>query len=186
MYSIKTSAILFIYFSVFAFETVLAAENGYIIEEEIPCEEPTASIVSESCSGSIDYKVSNKSKVPIGMYMQSLLSAANSNIPNLEGKQQCLKSGKKYLCQAANPFRCEEEYIRIDTKNLTTTCKQARKSCSAMKAALREQFFDCSKINYYYYFNTGGPKISRKLTCLDFPVLNGDPYTCNYTNYKVS
>ena len=182
MYSIKTSAILFIYFSVFAFETVFAAENGYIIEEEIPCEEPTASIVSESCSGSIDYKVSNKSKVPIGMYMQSLLSAANSSIPNLEGKQQCLKSGKKYLCQAANPFRCEEEHIRIDTKNLTTTCKQARKSCSGSR---KQYFFDCSKINYYYFYSHRR-EISRKLTCLDFPVLNGDPYTCNYTNYKVS
>ena len=164
------------------FETVFAAENGYIIEEEIPCEEPTASIVSESCSGFIDYKVSNKSKVPIGTYMQLLLSAANSNIPNLDGKQQCHKSGTKYLCQAANPFRCEEEYIRIDTKNLTTTCKQAIKSCPASQ----KQFFDCSKINYYYAFDSGRREISRKLTCLDFPVLNGDPYTCNYTNYKVS
>ena len=178
MYSIKTSAILFIYFSVFVFETVFAAEKGYIIEDEIPCEEPTASIVSESCLGFIDYKVSNKSKVPIGWRMQSLLSAANSTISTLEGNHQCLKSGTKYLCEAANPFRCEEEYIRIDTKNLTTTCKQARKSCS--------QFFDCSKINNYYRFDSGRREISRKLTCLDFPVLNGDPYTCNYTNYKVS
>ena len=185
MYSIKTSAILFICFSVFALETVLAAENGYIIKEEIPCEEPTA-----TCSGFIDYKVSNKSKVKIGWYMQSLLSAANSNIPNaastLLGNQQCFKSGKKYLCEAANPFRCEEEYIRIDTINLTTTCNQANESCSAMNAASRKQFFDCSKINYYYQFYSGRREISRKLTCLDFPVLNGDPYTCNYTNYKVS
>ena len=189
MYLIKTSAILFIYFSVFAFETVFAAENGYIIKEEIPCEEPTASIVSESCSGSIDYKVSNKSKAPIGMYMQSLLSVANSKIPNaastLVGNQQCIKSGKKYLCEAANPFRCEEEYIRIDTINLTTTCNQARESCSSMNGALRDQFFDCSKINSYGFY-TGRRKISRKFTCVDFPVLNGDPYTCKYTNYKVS
>ena len=185
MYSIKTSAILFIYFSVFVFETVFAAEEGYIIEDEIPCEEPTASIVSESCLGFIDYKVSNKSKVPIGWRMQSLLSAANSNIPNFGAKPQCLKSGTKYLCEAANPLRCEEEYIRIDTKEMTATCNQARKSCSDMNAASQKQFFDCSKINNYY-FDSGRREISRKLTCLDFPVLNGDPYTCNYTNYKVS
>ena len=192
MYSIRTSAILFIYFSVFAFETVFAAENGYIIEEEIPCEEPTASVLSESCSGFIDYKVPNKTKVPIGWRMQSLLSIADSNIPNatsLVGNQQCHKSGKKYLCEAANPFRCEEEYIRIDTINLTTTCYQMRESCSSTDAVLLNKFFGCSKI-YYYGFNTGrrkfSRKISRKFTCVDFPVLIGDPYTCNYTNYKVS
>ena len=188
MYSIKTSAILFIYFSVFAFETVFAAENGYIIKEEISCEEQTASIVSESCSDSIGYKVFNISKIPIGKSMQSLLSVANSIIPNatstLEklGNQQCSEAGKKYLCEAAHPLRCEEEYIRIDTKEMTATCSQARVSCSAMNATSRDQFFNCSKIVNDYGIM---PKTPRKLTCLDFPALKGDPYTCD-ANYKVS
>ena len=183
MYSIKTSAILFTYFSVFAFETVFAAENGYIIAEVIPCEEPTA-----TCSGSIDYKVPDISKVPNGKQTQSFFPVANSIIRNITstleklGNQQCSKFGKKYLCEAANPLRCEEEYIRIDTKNLTATCNQARESCSAINATLQYQYFDCSNIDYVYGMI---PKIPRKLTCLDFPALKGDPYTCD-ANYKVS
>ena len=144
MYSIKTSAILFTCFSVFAFETVFAAQNGYIIEEVIPCLEPTASVVSETCSGSIDYKVPNISKVPIqiGKYLQLLFRVTNSiiianatSILEKLGNQNCIKSGTKHICEAANPFRCEEEYIRIDTKNLTATCSQARKSCNSSLTA---------------------------------------------------
>ena len=121
--------------------------------------------------------------------MQSVLSVANSIIPNatstLEklGNQQCIRSGTKYLCEAAHPLRCEEDYIRVDMRELTATCSQARESCSAMNATLRDQFFDCSKI--YRYGFIGKWKISRKLTCVDVLVLNGDPYTCKYTNYKV-
>ena len=183
MYSIKTSVILFTYFSVFAFETVFAAENGYIITEVIPCEEPTA-----TCSGSIDYKVPDISKVPNGKQMQSFFPVNNSIISNttstLEklGNQQCSKSGKKYLCEAANPFRCEEEYVGIDTKELTSTCRQARESCSAINATSQYRYFDCSNIENYYGMI---PKIPRKLTCLDFPALKNDPFTCD-ANYKVS
>ena len=185
MYSIKTSAILFIYFSVFVFETVFAAENGYIIGEEIPCEEPTASIVSESCVRSIDYKIPDISKIPNA---KSLFPVTNGIIRNttftLEklGNQQCSKSGKKYLCQAAHPLRCEEEYIRIDTKELKSNCRQARESCSAINATSQYQYFNCSNIDYDYGTM---PKIRRKLACLDFPALKGDPYTCD-ANYKVS
>ena len=181
MYSIKTSAILFIYFSVFVFETVFAAENGYIIKEEIPCLEPTA-----TCTGSIDYKVPDISKAPNAKQMQSFFPV--SLIPNttstLEqlGKQQCSKSGKKYLCEEANPLRCEEEYIRIDTKELKSTCRQARELCSAINATSQYQYFNCSSIDYDYGIM---PKTPRKLTCLDFPALKGDPYTCD-ANYKVS
>ena len=183
MYSIKTSAILFIYFSVFAFETVFAAENGYIIGEVIPCVEPTA-----TCSGSIDYKLPDMSKVPNAKQMQSFFPVTNSIIRNVTstleklGNQQCSKSGKKYLCEAANPLRCEEEYIRIDSTELKSNCRQARELCSAINATSQYQYFDCSNIDYVYGIM---PKIPRKLTCLDFPALKGDPYTCD-ANYKVS
>ena len=188
MYSIKTSAILFIYFSAFAFETVFAAENGYIIKEEIPCEEPKASIVSESCVRSIGYNIPDISKIPNGTQIPSIFDLAKSVIPlatvafKIPGNQQCIKSGTKYLCEAAHPLRCEEEYIRIDTEEMTATCSQAKESCSAMNATLRNQLFNCSKIVNDYGIM---PKTPRKLTCLDFPALKGDPYPCD-ANYKVS
>ena len=189
MYSIKTSAILFIYFSAFAFETVFAAENGYIIKEEIPCEEPKASIVSESCVRSIDDKIPDISKISNGTQIPSIFDSAKSVIPlasvafKIPGNQQCSEAGTKYLCEAAHPLRCEGEYIRIDTKEMTATCSQARESCnSSMNATSLDQFFNCSKIVNDYGIM---PKTPRKLTCLDFPALKGDPYTCD-ANYKVS
>ena len=190
MHLIKSVAILFIYIFPFAFETTLAEESGYIVHEldNIPCQEPTKSVVSESCVGSIDYKIPNISKIPNGAQIQSIFDLAKSVIPLATvafkplGNQQCTKSGTKYLCEAAHPLRCEEEYIRVDTKKMTATCSQARVSCSAMNATLRNQLFNCSAIEKQY---GSVQKIPQKLTCVDFPSLKGDPYTCD-ANYKVS
>ena len=190
MHLIKRVAILFIYIFAFAFETTLATESGYIVHEldSIPCLEPTKSVVSESCEGSIDYKIPDISKIPNGTQIQSIFDLAKSVIPvatvyfKILGNQQCSEAGTKYLCEAAHPLRCEEDYIRIDTKEMTATCSQARESCSAMNATLRDQFFDCSGIEKQY---GSIQKIPQKLTCVDFPSLKGDPYTCD-ANYKVS
>ena len=183
-------AILFIYISAFAFETTFATKNGYILQEldNIPCQEPTASVVSETCTSSIDYKIPDLSKVPNGTQIQSGFDLVKSLIPvatavfGILGDYRCSGAGTKYLCDLAHPFHCEEHYVRIYTADLLGLCRDANESCSALNATYRQLFFNCSNIEN----NFGSiPKIPRKLNCVDFPALKGDPFTCD-ANYKVS
>ena len=193
MHLIKSPlAILFIYISAFAFETTFATKNGYILQEldSIPCQEPTASVVSETCTSSIDYKIPDLSKVPNGTQIQSGFDLVKSLIPvataafDILGNNRCSGAGTKYLCDLAHPFHCEEEYVRIYTKDLLGLCRDATELCSALNATYRHLFFNCSNIENN--FGLGSiPKIPRKLNCVDFPALKDDPFTCD-ANYKVS
>ena len=179
MYSIIRAAIL-LCISVFAMKTTFAAENGYIIQERnISCEEPT-SVVS-ACSSSIDYKLPDFSTVPNGTFIPPDPHAIKSlgEIPAFKFlNEQCIKAGTKYLCEAAYPYRCEEKYIRIsDTKKLVATCRQVNESCSTIGKTLLERYVDCSEIENRYGFQQ---KISRKMTCVNFPTLKDKPCDANY------
>ena len=191
MYSINTTAILFIYIFAFAFETTFAAENGYIVQDgyNIPCLEPTTSVVYDSCSRFIDHKIPDLSEVPDATEFQSASEKAKNFIPQLisalkaQGNDECTANGTKYYCSLAHSIRCEEKYISVDGE-LIAKCRQAYESCSTINSTLREGLFNCSDIK-----NELGQlqkmKKPRNLNCVDFPTLEGDPYTCN-ANYKVS
>ena len=83
----------------------------------------------------MDYGTQNQS----GFDLAKIVIPFATVLFKLMGNQQC--------SEAAHPLRCEEEYIRIDTKGLTATCRQARESCSAMKATLRDHFQRSAKTN---------------------------------------
>ena len=190
MNSIKTAVILF-YMSAFAIETTLAAENGYIVQEiNIPCQEPTTSVVSESCSGYISYKIPDFSKIPYGSNITAIFDTFKSILPIGVAAfkalgNPCSDAGIKYLCEASHPFRCEKEYVRVDTNELQATCGRGSEACSRLDKTVREQMFNCSL--WSNLENTPGyqQRIPRTFPCEKFPVLQGDPLTCD-ANYKVS
>lgn len=178
MDSIVRSSVLFCI--CFLVDTAFAKENGYVDFEvaNVSCKDPSS--IKPPCSSVLDYKIpdgNNDSFIPdLSSIAGNILTLSNST-----GGEQCSKVGTKYFCEAAYPFRCEDEYIEVDRTELLATCNESRKNCSRLNANIRDSLFNCSIIaaNPDYHL-----KIPRKLNCEGFPVLKGDPYTCD-ANYKV-
>ena len=183
MYSIVSFMVVFcIFFAVQ--ERALATGNGYIVSEveNITCKNSSSAV--SPCSGFLDYNVPD--------FTNSSFSVLSDTSRNITGtisllklfnvSEECIKSGTKYLCEAAYPFRCQEEYIGVDTNELLATCNDSRKNCSSLVASARDSLFNCSAIAVNYNMMQNIP---RKLSCKTFPDLKDDPYTCA-GNYKVS
>ena len=182
---IRTVIILYI---CFAIETILAAENGYILKElDIQCVKPT-SAVSSTCSGFINYNIPdlNSLRKTSGSSTSARVALFNTSFINSAGQilrrfgEKCSNAGVKYFCEVAHPFRCEDEYLRVDVKELQARCNEARKDCS--KFSKLNSVFNCTAIENIFRFQH---QIPRKLVCADFPNLKDDPFTCD-ANYKVS
>lgn len=188
MCSILSAAIVF-YIS-FAVGTTFGADDGYIIGElNLPCQDPTASVVSEKCSGFINYKIGDFSKTPFGSNVSAIFDAYRKRIDNVTRdidffeNKQCSDAGRKYICEASYPLRCDNEYVKIDMTALGSTCLQAVEFCSRLDLDVTRTF-NCSV--WSHYGNSGiDLKLRRKFTCVDYPALNDDPFTCK-TDYKVS
>ena len=184
MYSILSAAIVF-YIS-FAVGTILAADDGYIVAEmNIPCEDPTASLVSRNCLGYVNYKISDFSKTPFGSNLSAILDTYKKSVDNvtqnldfLENKQ-CSDAGRRYFCEATYPLRCDDDYVKIDVKAMQSTCSQGVEFCSEVEKA-----FNCSALSD---IEKSGIqlKFRRTFPCVDYPTLNDDPFTCE-ADYKVS
>lgn len=184
MYAIVSSIFVFYIFYTVPGRT-LATENGYILYEveKIVCKN-SSSAISE-CSGFLDYDIPDLSNVSFSASLSGLYDFRKQipvmiNSLKLLG-EQCSKSGTKYLCNAFYPFRCEGEYIEVDTKTLLAACNDSRRDCSLLDASILDAFFNCSSILVHY---NKVPKIPRTLNCEEFPELENDPYTCT-ANYKV-
>ena len=178
---VRLSALFCIFFAI---KTTLAAENGYILFEtpNITCKDPSSA--KSPCSSVLNYKIPetrNDSFIPDISHLANLIPNTAA-ILNSSAGEQCSKAGTKYLCQAAYPFRCDDEYIEVDGKEQLGSCNKSRQNCSSLKKELRDAFFNCSiiasNLNYQH-------KIPRKLNCEAFPTLTDDPYSCD-ANYKVS
>ena len=183
MDSIVRSSVLFCI--CFLVDTTFATENGYIYFEvaNVTCKDPSS--IKPPCSSVLDYKipdVSNDSLIPDLSSFVSNISDITESL-NSTGGEQCSKVGTKYICEAIYPFRCEDEYIKVDRNELLAKCNDSTKSCSSTSRlnATRDVFFNCSIIAVLPYYQL---KIPRKLNCEGFPALNDDPYTCD-ANYKV-
>ena len=164
----------------------LATENGYILYEmeNIVCKN-SSSAISE-CSGFLDYDIPDLSNTSYSVNLSGIYDF-RKRIPFITSSlklfgEQCSKSGAKYLCNTVYPFRCEGEYIRVDTKAHLAACNDSRKDCSLLDAYTRDTLFNCSSILVQY---SNGPTLPRTLNCAEFPELENDPYTCT-ANYKVS
>ena len=178
MDSIVRSLVLFCI--CFLVDTAFAKENGYIYFEvaNVSCKDPSS--IKSPCSSVLDYKIpdgNNDSFIPD----PSSIAGNILTLSNSKGGKQCSKVGTKYFCEAAYPFRCDDEYIEVDRNELLAKCNESRKKCSRLNANIRDSLFNCSIIaaNPDYQL-----KVPRKLNCEGFPVLNDDPYACN-ANYKV-
>ena len=180
MYSIISSVVML--YICFAVDTILAAENAYIVVElpDIPCKDPSSAI--STCSGSLGYNIPDFSNFP----NPPDFSTVRNNIPyvvilfGLHG-EKCSKAGTKYFCQIAYPFRCKDAYVEIDLKELEASCDEGRKGCSSLNATYRDSLFNCSSLANDTNLQT---KIPRKVACNVFPILKNDPYSCE-ANYKV-
>ena len=182
MYFIVSSVVLlYIYFAI---ESTTATENGYIVAElpEIPCKDPSSAI--PACSGSLGYNIPDFKNYPnfpdLSKTREKTVARAKL-LFGILGNQKCSKAGMKYVCERMYPFRCRDTNVEADGKELEATCNEGRNDCSGLKATLRDSIFKCSGIAND---PTWKKKIPRKLTCVDFPVLNNDPYSCE-ANYKV-
>lgn len=167
----------------FAVKITLASENGYILFEtaNITCKDPSSA--KSPCSSVLDYKIpesSNDSFIPDLSSLSNLIPTT-TQILNASAGEQCSKAGAKYLCQAAYPFRCDDEYIEVDGKEILASCNESRKNCSRLGKEARDAMFNCSIIASNLIYQQ---KIPRKINCEAFPTLNDDPYTCD-ANYKV-
>ena len=182
MYSIVSFMVVFcIFFAVQ--ERALATGNGYIVFEleKISCKNSSSAL--PPCSSFLDYNFpdfTNSSAFSGLSDSRNLTLTAISSL-KLFG-EECSKSGTKYLCEVAYPFRCQQEYIGVDTNELLATCNDSRKNCSSLVASVRDSLFNCSAIAVIYNMIQNIP---RKLSCKTFPDLKDDPYTCA-GNYKVS
>ena len=177
---------VFLLYICFVIETILAAENAYIVNElDIQCVKPT-SVVSSTCSGFINYNVPDFNSLPKTSSLSTSGALFNTSFINSYGEilrpfgKKCSNAGVRYLCEAAHPFRCEDEYLRFDVKELQATCNEARKDCSNYSQV--NSIFNCPAIENTFRFQH---QIPRKLVCGNFPNLKDDPFTCD-ANYKVS
>ena len=184
MYSIMRSvALLYIFILV---TTISLAQNGYVVEtvQNITCKDPSS--VESQCSKFLDYSIPDYN---LSVYLNlSQLSELKKIVNNTEfhsgssGKRLCEEAGAKYLCEAAHPFRCEDEYfIKADVKKLLASCNTSRKNCSSLTKEELNSFFNCSSIARNSNLQK---KFLRKLNCEDFPILNAHTYSCA-ANYKV-
>ena len=183
MYSVVVASMMMLYIC-FAVESTTAAESGYILTElrEIPCKD--SSTAMSACSNSLDYKIpdfKNYPQIPDFSDARKVI-AFGIALFNLLGDEKCTKAGTKYLCEAAYPFRCGDEYVEVDGKEVADTCNKGKKDCSSLNATVLAKLFNCSAA---LSDPTLQAKLPRKLMCSAFPVLNNDPYSCE-TNYKVS
>ena len=175
-----------LFYFCFALETILAAENGYILDElpHIPCKDPSSAI--PECSGSLDYKIADISNIPNVSHSElekgrKHASTAIQTISKFPDRQ-CAKAITKYLCQSVYPFRCTDTYVEVHVKEITDTCDEGKKDCASLPAETRESILNCSV--FANNFASHMPKVPRKLICGDFPTLKSDPYTCD-AEYKV-
>ena len=183
MYSVVVASMMMLYIC-FAAESTTAAESGYIVTEfpEIPCNDPSTAI--STCSNSLDYKIpdfKNYPQIPDFSDFRKQIVALGVLAFTLLGDEKCTKAGTKYLCEAAYPFRCGDEYVEVDGKEIADTCSEAKKDCSSLNATMQATLFNCSAV---LSDPTLQAKLPRKLMCSAFPVLNNDPYSCE-ANYKV-
>ena len=148
MDSIVRSSVLFCI--CFLVDTTFATENGYIYFEvaNVTCKDPSSA--KSPCSSVLDYKipdVNNDSFIPDLSRVASNICDITELLNSTRG-EQCGKVGTKYICEAAYPFRCGDEYIEVDGNELLATCNESRKSCSATSRlnTTRDLFFNCSII----------------------------------------
>jgi hypothetical protein len=185
MYSIVSSVVML--YICFAVDTILAAENGYIVYEQpdIPCKDPSSAI--SACSGSLGYNIPDFSNYPNSPDISALTRKKILSAVSLfhSASEKCSKVGTKFFCEAAYPFRCKDAYVEVDGKEIAATCDEARKDCSSSgyDLILRNSFLNCSVSSYATIFGLQH-KFPPKLPCGVFPVVKNDPYSCE-DNYKV-
>lgn len=163
-----------------------ATGNGYIVFEleKITCKNSSGAI--RPCSSFLNYNIPDFTNTSFFANISGLLDSRKSILTAISflkalGSEECSKSGTKYLCEVAYPFRCEDEYIDVDTIKILSTCNESRKNCSSLETSYLHSFFNCSSTAANY---KNVEKIPRKLNCKEFPELKDDPYTCA-ANYKV-
>ena len=183
MYSVVVASVMML-FICFAVESTKAAENGYIVAElpEIPCKDPSTAM--SACSNSLDYKIpdlKNLPQFPDLSDARKVIVTYGVALFDLLGDEKCTKAGTKYLCEAAYPFRCGDEYVEVDGKEIADTCNEGKKDCSSLNGTIQATLFNCSALLSDPNLQA---KLPRKYMCSTFPVLNNDPYSCK-ANYKV-
>ncbi|XP_028399114.1 uncharacterized protein LOC114522582 [Dendronephthya gigantea] len=179
MFSIVST---FIFISI-GFKATLAAENGYVVaditETIPPCKDASKIIPSnDTCAGIVTYQMPDFSGFPNApdlSFIRGLIPIINKTLAMVGANATCRDAYKKYFCQLGYPFHCDEDSIGANVDELTTTCKAAGKECPASLHS------NCSDV-------TDNPALKqrfpRKATCVPFPELKNDPYSCE-GNYKV-
>ncbi|XP_028399116.1 uncharacterized protein LOC114522583 [Dendronephthya gigantea] len=172
----------FIFISI-GFKATLAAENGYVLsditETTPPCKDASKIIPSsDTCAGIVTYQMPDFSKFqykPDLSSIRNLIPTIDESLKKVGANAKCRDVYKKYFCQLGYPFHCDEDSIGANVDELTATCKAAGKECPASLNT------NCSII-------TDNPDLKqrfpRKATCVPFPELKNDPYSCE-GNYKV-
>ena len=180
-------SIVLLSYTFVAFVTTTAADgNGYLVSEfpDIECNDPSTAI--PECSGFLDYKIANLSSlVPnVTKLYAKMRQSLRTIFLYYPSSGNCSDSAKKYFCESAYPFRCLDKYYGIDIAAMNTTCNKGKTTCShSFLAESVDSLFNCSSSAENLDL-LKSPKIPREPSCVVFPVVKNDPYSCK-TNFKV-